>query len=178
MKGKIILNLAISLDGFIARADGSFDWISGDGNKSLDTENKFDFSKFLKDIDAIVMGRKSFEHTPKEGMEMFKSTKIYVGTSKNLKSDYVNVEFVKEDILEKVIGLKEEGKIIWLYGGAEILDSFVKADVIDEYIIGLIPIILGNGRRLFLKDNPEIKLRLEEISSREGIVIARYSRRR
>lgn len=57
MTGKIILNLAISLDGYIADTDGGFDWIVGQGDTSIDTENRWDYTKFLEDIDIVVMGK-------------------------------------------------------------------------------------------------------------------------
>ncbi len=61
MSRKIILNLAISLDGYIASEDEGYDWIIGDGDKRLDTENKWDFNKFLEDIDVVVMGKKCYD---------------------------------------------------------------------------------------------------------------------
>lgn len=57
MSKKIILNLAISIDGYIASEDGGFEWIVGDGDKSLDTEKKWDFNGFLDTIDVVVMGK-------------------------------------------------------------------------------------------------------------------------
>ena len=57
MKRKIILNLAMSIDGYIANEDGGFDWIVGDGDESLDTQNKWNYEKFLEGIDTVVMGR-------------------------------------------------------------------------------------------------------------------------
>lgn len=60
MKRKIILNLAISLDGFISDPEGGFEWVKGDGDKNRDTEKQFDFPKFLKTIDTTVMGKNAF----------------------------------------------------------------------------------------------------------------------
>lgn len=57
------------------------------------------------------------------------------------------------------------------------IDPFIKDDIIDEYIIGIIPTILGKGRRLFLGNNPKIDLKLQEYSVEDGIVIMRYSKR-
>ena len=61
MDGKIILNLAISLDGYISDENGGYDWIVGDGNSELNTENKSDFAKFLEGIDVVVMGRNCYD---------------------------------------------------------------------------------------------------------------------
>jgi dihydrofolate reductase len=179
MKRKIILNLAISLDGYIADENGGFEWIVGNGDKIHDTEKRFSFDEFLESIDTIIMGRKAYEDSPEEGMEFFKSKKIFVATSQELEANYDNVEFISGDICNKILKLKEEeGKDIWLFGGAELTDCFIKADIVDEYIIGIIPIILGDGRGLFLKNNPKIQLHLDECTVQEGIVVLKYSKRK
>jgi len=178
MKRKIILNLAISLDGYIANKDGNFAWFKGDGDKSQDTKNQFSFPKFLKTVDTIVMGRKAYDDSYDISKEMFKSKKVYVVTHKELKNKKDNLEIISGDIVSKITKLKKEkGKNIWLFGGGVVIDPFIKANVIDEYIIGVIPIILGSGRPLFLENNPLIKLHLNESTSQEGIVILRYSKR-
>jgi dihydrofolate reductase len=179
MKRKIILNLAISLDGYIADVNGGFDWIKGDGNSSNNTKKLFDFSKFIGAVDTLVMGRKAYLDCPTETIESFKSKKIYIATSKELENKYDNVEFIRGDICSKILKLKdEEGKDIWLFGGAGLTDCFIKANIIDEYIIGVIPIILGDGRPLFLENNPQIKLHLDECTVQEGIVILKYKKRK
>lgn len=176
---KIILNLAISLDGYICDNDGGFDWIHGDSDKSHDTKEQFDFSEFVDSVDVVVMGRKAYEDIPSVSIDMYKGKKVYVATSKKLDSKLEDVEFVSQDVVDLIVDLKkEEGKNIWLYGGAGLTDSFIKADVIDEYVIGIIPTILGEGRRLFLEKNPMLELHLEESTVSEGIVMIRYTRRR
>ena len=174
MSRKIILNLAISLDGYIASEDGGYDWIIGDGDKRLDTENKWDFNKFLEDIDVVVMGKKCYDQNMHND---FKSKKVYIATSKEIK-DYDNIHFINGDIVKVIEEERnKEGKDIFLFGGGVLLDSFIKADIIDEYIIGIIPTILGNGRPLFLGNNPKIDLKLDEYVVDNGIVICRYSKR-
>jgi len=179
MKRKIILNLAISLDGFIADEDGGFDWIEGDGDISHDTKQKFGFSEFANTVDTLVMGRKAYEDCPSETLKEFSSKTIYVATTRKLNSKYDNVKFVNKSILDQVLELKEtKGKGIWVWGGGILADHFIKANVIDEYIIGIIPIILGKGVPLFLENNPLIKLHLCESTTQEGIIILRYDKRK
>lgn len=173
MKGKIILNLAISIDGFIADEDGGFDWIKGDLDNSLDTEKKFDFSKFLEGIDVVLMGKRCYEQNFHKD---FTNKEVYVATSEDL-NDYDNIHFIKGNIVEKMKILKKSGKNIFLFGGGVVIDPFIKEDIIDIYIIGMIPTILGKGRSLFLKDNPKIDLHLDEYTSESGIVILKYSKR-
>lgn len=172
MSRKIILNLAISIDGYISEEDGSYDWIVGDGNTALNTEKRQDFNKFLEGIDIVVMGKRCYE----QGFHKdFSSKKVYVATSEELK-DYENITFVNKDIV-KVILEEKEGKDIFLFGGGLLVHNFLEEDVIDEYIIGIIPTILGKGRPLFLGGTPKRDLKLEEVFIEEGIIISRYSKR-
>jgi len=176
---KIILNLVMSLDGYIAEKDGGFDWIVGDKDKSNDTKKQFSFPDFIKSLDIIVMGKRAYQGVPPETFEMFKSQKIYVASSEKLKTEHENVKFIKGNIVNQILKLKKEkGKNIWLFGGAGSIDPFIKADVIDEYIVGIIPIILGGGIPLFLKNNPRLKLHLNESTIQEGVVISRYTKRK
>lgn len=174
MDRKIILNLAISIDGYIASEDGSFDWIVGDGDDTLNTDKKWDFGEFLENIDVVVMGKKCYDQNFHKDYE---NKKVYVATSEKLKN-YDNVHFINGDIV-KVIEeeRKNEGKDIFLFGGGSLVDNFIKSDVIDEYIVGIIPTILGKGRPLFLGNNPKIDLHLEEYLTDNGVVILRYSKR-
>ncbi len=174
MSRKIILNLAMSIDGYIASEDGGFDWIVGDGDDKLDTKNKWDFNEFLKNIDIVVMGKKCYDQNFHKD---FKDKKVYVATSCSLKN-HDNVYFINDDIVKTIEAeRKNEGKDIFLFGGGVLIDSFLKADIIDEYIIGIIPTVLGEGRPLFLGNNPKIDLHLDEYFTESGIVILRYSKR-
>jgi len=177
LKRKIILNLAISLDGYIADPDGGFNWIVGDGDKNTDSEKQFHFSDFLKEIDTIVMGRKAYDDTPAESLDSYGDKTIYVATSEPLETKSKNLKSISGDVAGQILKAKrQEGKDIWIYGGGELADQFIKADIIDEYIIGIIPIILGKGIPLFLTDNPTIKLHLTEHTSQEGIVVMKYTK--
>ena len=175
MSRKIILNLAISIDGYIAANDGSFDWIVGDGDNRLDTKNKWDYGKFLEGVDIVVMGKNCYDQNFHND---FKDKKVYVATSKKLQN-YDNIHFINEDILKIIEEEKQrDGKDIFLFGGGILIDKFIKEDVIDEYIIGVIPTILGSGRPLFLGNNPKIDLHLEEYFTKNGVMILKYSKRK
>jgi len=179
MKRKIVLSLAMSLDGFIAGEDGSFDWIKGDGDKAQDTKEKFDMTTFIGTVDTIVMGRNAWEICTPETLELFKNTKIYVATHREIENLPDNVEVISGDIVQKITELKkEDGKDIWIFGGAIIADYFLKEDIIDEYIIAVVPLILGKGKPLFLENNPTIELHLDKLTSAEGIVMLIYSKRK
>ena len=173
MEGKIILNLAISLDGYIADEDGGFDWIAGDGNSTLNTKEKYEYEKFLEDIDVVIMGKNCYD----QGFHNdFKEKDVYIATSQEIEN-YDNYNFINGDICKTISELRRKGKNIFLFGGGVMIDSFLKDDIIDEYIIGIIPTILGKGRKLFLENNPKIDLSLQSYYVEDGIVIMKYSKR-
>lgn len=172
--GKIILNLAMSLDGYILDKDGKYDWIQGDGDNTLNTPDVFDFPTFTKSLDIVVMGRKSYDDI---GVDDYKDKKIIVATTKQMKN-YDNLEFVGENVVEYVHSLKDKvAGDIWLFGGGVLVDAFLKADIIDKFILGIVPIILGDGTPMFYKGIPETKLHLDKYTMQEGVTILEYSRR-
>ena len=172
VKGKIILNLAVSLDGYIADTDGGYDWIVGQGDKTLDTKESYNHDEFLKDIDIVVMGRQCYD----QGMHQeYMNKKVYVATS-DLKEDEDNVIFCR-DIVDRVKRERDKGRNIYLFGGGILIDNFLKADIIDEFIFGIIPTIEGDGRPLFLGDNPSIPLNLKKYYLDDGIMILHYTKR-
>ena len=175
---KIILNLAISLDGYICDNTGGFDWITGHGDHSLDTTESDNFDVFLESIDTVVMGSIAYEDCVLTDLATFDDQQIIVATSRNLESRD-NVRFVENDICDEILALKnQEGKDIFIFGGAGLADPFIKKDMIDMYIIGIIPTILGSGRKLFKGEHNEIKLHLKRSTIQDGILILTYTRRK
>lgn len=174
---KIILNLAISLDGYISDLEGGFTWIVGHGDTSIDTEKSFDFKEFTDTVDTVIMGSVAYEDCVLSGLDTYDTYDLFVATHRNFEHRK-GVEFIKGDICNKILDLKKkEGKNIWLFGGAGLTDAFIKADIVDEYIIGIVPTILGEGRRLFLENNPKIDLKLTECTVQDGMTILRYIKR-
>lgn len=174
MSGKIILNLAMSLDGYIADESGGYDWIIGDGNPTLNTDEKWDYNQFLEDIDVVVMGKNCYD----QGFHRdFIGKEVYITTSKEIENDK-HYCFIKGDVVNQIQALKSEGKNIFLFGGGIMIDPFIKENAIDEYVIGIIPIILGRGKKLFLENNPTIDLQLQSYSVENGIIIMKYLKRK
>lgn len=179
MDNKIILNLAVSLDGYICDENGAFDWIKGHGDSSQDTGTQFKFEDFLASCDVIVMGRLAYDDLPEETFKSFSNKKIYVITREAKESEKENVEYITNNLVEKIVEVRDvEHKNIWLFGGGCSIDSFIKAKVIDEYILGIIPCILGKGRRLFLDNNPMIELSLKESGVIDGVAMLTYTNRK
>lgn len=173
MSRKIILNLAMSLDGYIADESGGYDWITGDSHHDLDTEHTFNFNDFLNTVDIVVMGK----HCYNQGFHKDFSDKTVLVAASEKSPDTENIKFIRGNVCDCILNEKEKtGKDIFLFGGGILCDQFIKSDIIDEYIIGIIPVILGKGIPLFLDGSPSIRLTLKEQFIEEGVVILHYLR--
>lgn len=163
---KIVLDLAVSLDGFIEGINGETDWCIMDED--------MDFTKFLNSIDTILYGRKSYDlwgeyipgnetsDTEKEIWELVHSKKKYVFSRTLTNID--NGILVNDNIVEEINKLKKEpGKDIWLYGGASLITTFMNLGLIDEYRLSVHPVILGSGKYLFTDINKRQELKLVDI---------------
>ena len=176
MARDIILNLAISLDGFICDEDGGFAWISGQGDVRADTANHFDFDGFLASCDTIVMGRKAYEDCLSSLPEA--AEKRFLVASRTPRAPEGRVVFLSADVVAEVLALKDRpGKHIWLFGGGELASDCIRADAVDRYIVGILPVIRGKGRRLFQEGIPPVELHLDGCTVSDGIPILEYSRR-
>lgn len=141
---KIVLQLAVSLDGYIEGPNGEFDWCF--------TDQDYGMSAFFKRIDATFMGRKSYELVlamESEAPAGFPKMKEYV-FSNTLAEVKKGVVLVKGDIKSEVKKIKrKKGKDIWLFGGAELISSLIDLQLVDEIILAVHPVILGSGKALF-----------------------------
>ncbi|TCJ02081.1 dihydrofolate reductase family protein [Cytobacillus praedii] len=158
MSREIVLYIATSLDGFIAKENDDLQWLD-------DTEGEGDagYTDMYQSIDTVIMGKKTYDYVIKHTETFpYPDKKCYVyTTSENGSNEYV--DFVNEDVVEFTQKLKEqEGSKIWMVGGASILDAFIKENLIDEYIISVTPHILGSGIPLFKEKNPQIDLILND----------------
>ena len=158
---KIILDLAVTLDGFIEGKNGEVDWCIMDPEMG--------FINFLNQIDTILYGRKSYdewgqyipkteEHdSDKEMWNLVHSKEKYV-FSKTQKGTDNKAVFINDNILEEVDKLKNKtGKDIWLYGGASLITTFINLGLVDEFRLSVHPVILGEGKPMFIDINAEIK---------------------
>lgn len=151
------LYIACSLDGFIAREDGSVDWLDEYENNP---ETDYGYSEFYASIGTVLMGRKTYEQVLGFGKWPYEDKKVYVFTRRKepLKREE-NVEFISEDIGEFVRHLKKEAEQdLWLVGGAQLIKEFLKENLIQDFIIFIVPVILGNGISLFDHIGKEIRL--------------------
>ena len=160
---KIILNLAVSLDGFIEGPLGEYDWCFVDEDYGM--------TEFLGRIDTLLMGRKSYQTLKDSGEDPF-ATKHKIIVSKTIKSLADNETVISDDLIAAIEQLKiSQGKDIWLYGGAQLTEALLLANLVDEMQLAVHPLLLGGGTRLF-RDLPErIKLDLVHTKSyKSGLV--------
>ncbi len=174
---KFSLFIAMSLDGYIADSKGGVEWLIGQGNEA---ENIDVYSEFVKNIDTILMGWNTYHQIVTElspDKWIYDDFTTYVVThNKHTSSD--KIYFTDETPIELVNKLREKnGKDVWICGGANLIQQLVRNDLIDYYYITVIPTILGSGIRLFENTDHEIKLKLLNIKSYNGMTDLIYTRR-
>ena len=176
---KVILDLAITLDGFIEGPNGEIDWCI------LDDDMEFD--KFLESIDTIFYGRVSYDawgnfqpddnasDVEKEIWKAVHSKTKFVFSSQNRQDD--NAQFITSDLRSAVTEIKSKsGKDIWLYGGAKLIKTFIDLKLIDIYRLSVHPIVLGNGKPLFENIDDRVKLKLVDVNKfKSGVVQLIYT---
>lgn len=172
---KLVLYISMSVDGFIATEDDDLSWLSDMQN----TGDDYGYSDMCASADTYIVGRKTYDvvldlvgHFPPA-----KQFKCYVITRCERKDDH-GVEFYNGDVEKLIRKLKsEKGKHIYCDGGGEIVRLLMEKNLIDEYIISVIPTMLGSGKRLFIGGVPPISLKATEPKYySSGLVQLRYVR--
>jgi len=169
---KIVYGVGISLDGYIARPDGSVDF--------LFMPKDFSMGPFFKTVDVAIMGRKTYEDVMKmtggkfdgQGLDCYVMSRTLPEGKRN------GATFVSEEIGKFVAGLrKKKGENIWLMGGGELAREFLKLDLVDEIHLGVLPVLIGEGRPLFPPGYPEREFALlENKSYSKGMISLKYER--
>ncbi len=156
--------MAVTLDGFIEGKNGEVDWCI------MDSDMKF--TDFLNQIDTIFYGRTSYDlwgkyklgaeasDAEKEMWELIHSKKKYV-FSRTQNRDENQASFINDNIVEEVNKLKNQpGKDIWLYGGASLITTFINLGLVDEFRLSVHPVVLGDGKPLFIDIKQRMDLKL------------------
>ena len=148
---KVTLHMVSSLDGFIARKDNSVSWMDGnrsvyEAGVSLSAEEA---AAFVKTIDCYVLGSRTYEHALELGWP-YGDTPTVVVTGRTLPPARKSVEFYSGD-LKKLVAekLAPRYRNIWLVGGAVLSQRFLELGLVDEIILTVAPVLLGDGLRLF-----------------------------
>jgi dihydrofolate reductase len=163
---KIKLYIATSLNGKIARKDGSVDWL-----ESIPNPEKIDYgySEFYNSLDTIILGNNTYKQIISWGIDFpYSGKKNYVITTSKKLQDTENVEFISTDHIEFIKNLKnQKGKDIWLVGGGKINTLLLNNGLIDEIHIFIMPIILSDGIEIFEGFPKESQLKLTHSKSYE-----------
>lgn len=168
---KIILGVAVSLDGFIEGPNGEYDWCF--------TDQDYGMQDFFKRIDSVFMGRKSYELVLSMGDQAIPGIpklKEYV-FSNTLREVKEGVTIIGGDIHKEVNTIKQQpGKDIWLFGGASLTTSLINLQLIDEYWLSVHPVLLGSGKPMFSGIKERINLQLADTKNyNTGLVSLTYT---
>ena len=174
---KIIVFIATSADGYIARNDGSVDWL----HRKKSTSD-YGMTAFQKSIDAIIFGRRTFD----EAVERFGGKVEAFSDPKSKITNYVmthrpgknlpGLEFVSESVESFAKRLrKQKGKNIWMMGGGKVIASFLDAGQIDELMVFVIPTLIGEGIPLIAPGKRDLNLELHDTKTwPDGVVKLHY----
>ena len=176
---KVTLGLANSLDNYIARKDGGFDWLHW--SKEVAEIS----AKFMKTVDTLLIGRKTYEVMLAYGQSSYPGKKNYVFSRSKKSRDALkksleakkkadkNVEVISANAAKFVHELKrKKGKGIVIFGGGELAKSLFEADLIDEVVLNIHPVLLGSGIPLFHEMKRQINLDLRDCKILKGGYLA------
>lgn len=175
---KISLFIAMSLDGYIAKPNDDLSFL-----KLVEKEGEdYGYAEFTSQIDTIIIGRRTYDYVVKEiGASHYDNGQrdIYVIT-RTERPQVGRTVFYTGNLTELVDRLKSDtGKNIYCDGGAEVIHELLKHDLIDEFIISVIPVLLGSGTRLFKERRPEQALEFIKAKTFEtGLMQLQYKRKK
>lgn len=174
---KIKIFIATSLDGFIARPNDDLGFL-----KLVEKENEdYGYAAFTSTIDTIIIGRKTYDYVAKEiGTSHYDNGErdVYVITRTG-RPDSGRIKFYSGDLVDLIAELKnKKGMDIYCDGGAEIINELLINDAIDELIISIVPVLLGNGTRLFKDGRPEQLLEFVKVKTFDTELIQLHYKRK
>jgi dihydrofolate reductase len=170
---RVILYIAASVDGFIAKRGGDIGFLSQVESPGED----YGYVELTRSVDTVIMGRKTYDKAKKFSVFPHESRRTIV-LSRKKKGKAAGVEFRSGDFSKLIAKLrKEPGGDIFVDGGAETVHALLKKDLIDVLVVSTVPVLLGGGIPLFKPGRPELRLKL--VFSRSyptGLVQSRYER--
>ena len=172
--GMVVLFIATSLDGYIARSNGDIDWLS-----VVQTPNEdYGYNEFIKTVGTVILGRKTYEKVLSFGIGFPHRGRTCYVLSRTPRAADDNVRFYDGDLADLVASIRKTSTgNIFVDGGAEVVHEFMRKDLIDRFVISVLPILLGEGVPLFRPGWNELPLVLR--SSRafsSGLVQNTYDR--
>ena len=171
----LTLHMVASLDGFIARKDGTTDWMHSTDSYPEGVALTEDYiTEFLNSIDCYVMGSRTYEHALELGWA-YGDTPVVVMTSRKLKAERKSVTFFSGDLNTLMQQLKATYRNVWMVGGAALTKAFLIAKLADEIVITYLPILLGDGLLFFDYIGLEQQLHLKAVTPfNDGMVELTY----
>lgn len=171
---KVILYIATSLDGYIAKPNDDLDFLSIVQQEGED----YGYTDFIKSVDTVILGRKTYDWVMTQVSEFPHADKNTFVITRTPKPSIGKTNFYTGKLNELINRLKaDSGENIFIDGGAEIVNELLKDNLIDEFIISVIPILVGNGTKLFKDGRPEQKLELLSTKQfKKGLTQLHYKR--
>jgi dihydrofolate reductase len=170
---KVIVHIAASADGYIARPDGDIEWLTS----RPAPEGFYGMNTFMKSIDTKLLGRKTYDVSMAMGAKFDSKTRTIV-FSRHARPENApaGVEFVSGATGPFISRLREQpGRDIWLMGGGDIIASFLDEQAIDEFVISVVPVFIGDGIPLIAQRHRHVPLDLHSIERfDDGLVQLHY----
>jgi dihydrofolate reductase len=169
----VIVHIATSADGYIARPDGDLEWLTS----RPAPKGFYGMDAFMKSIDTMLVGRKTYEVSLRLGAKFDSKSRTFVFSRHSPPVDAPSgVQFVDDPPGRFVRRLRgKPGKDIWLMGGGDLIASFLDENAIDEFVISVVPIFIGDGIPLIARRHSQVALRLRSVERFEdGLVQLHY----
>lgn len=173
---KVILYISLSLDGYIADREGGVDWLGGTDPAY---QGDYGYGDFVQGVDTVVMGCRTYEQIITQlspGEWPYGGMAAYVLTHRRME-DTREVRFYNGPLAALLARLKgEPGRDVWLCGGAELARQAMEDGLVDEYHLTIMPVLLGDGVRLFPQGLPGQRLSLSAVRTENGVVDCIYQK--
>jgi dihydrofolate reductase len=182
---RVTIHMAASLDGFIARRDGSVDWLetADEFADGLAMDPEF-VEAFLKTIDCYVMGSRTYETALRFEVQgsgwPYGDKPTFVLTTRDLPRSHESVEFYSGDLARLVNGrLRPDFRSVWFVGGGAVCGECLRLGLADEICYSILPVVIGDGISFFEKLDRDVALHLAQVKAyKTGMVELRYEVRR
>lgn len=170
---RIVVSLAVSADGFIARSDGSVDWLDRPWPK-----DHYGMDEFQASVDTVLLGGRTYREAAGRGGGFGRKMKYYVFTRTPPAKPPKGIEFVNEPVDAFAARLRAQpGGNVWIMGGGGLIASFVDAGAVDDFIFHVVPIFIGEGVPLLAPARRTVALTLHETRHwDDGVVRLHYRR--
>ncbi|MFT3822626.1 MAG: dihydrofolate reductase family protein [Chitinophagaceae bacterium] len=171
---KVILFIATSADGYIAKPNDDLKFLDLVQQEGED----YGYSGFINTIDTVIIGRKTYDWIMAQVPEFVHADKTTYVITRNDRPDNDNTIFYTGDLTALITELKSrQGKNIFIDGGAEVVNELLQHDLIDEFVISLIPVFVGNGTKLFKDGRPEQLLQMVSAKTFDTGLVQLYYKR-